>query len=100
MASEEVSDAPEMVMEEAVEEAVEEPAQAVEAEPEAVETFEDLEEDDAPAYSKPAAGWPVFQPVFVPKTVPAKIVPYGFQHHKQQAEADRHEKERAPPNRH
>jgi hypothetical protein len=68
-------------MEEAVmEEVMEEPA-AAEAETDAVETFEEAAaeipeaEDGISVFSKPAAGRPVFQPVFVPKTVPAKIVP-------------------------
>ncbi len=54
---------------------------AFEAE-ETAETFEaapaeflETEEEAIPVFSKPAAARPVFQPVFVPKTVPAKIVP-------------------------
>ena len=62
--------------------------ESVSAEPaapeeETAETFEeapaaetpDTEEEVIPVFSKPAATRPVFQPVFVPKTVPAKVVP-------------------------
>jgi len=35
----------------------------------------EMEEKDTPVFSKPAPTRPVFQPVFVPKTAPAKIMP-------------------------
>lgn len=77
----------EMAEEVVMEEAVMEEQDVVETVADAVETFEEapveiiefeeaaVEEDAVPVFSKPAAGRPVFQPVFVPKTVPAKIVP-------------------------
>lgn len=82
-AAEVLEAAAEEVVEEAAAEEVVEEAEAVMEEPEAAEAVmeeaaeavETFEEEDDMADSKPAAARPVFQPVFVPKTVPAKIVP-------------------------
>ena len=75
-----IAEAPTETIEEASAETVEEAPAEI---PEAIETFEEaeeavelLEEEDeaAPVFSTPTPH-PVFQPVFVPKTVPAKITP-------------------------
>ncbi|HML37073.1 MAG TPA: DUF3794 domain-containing protein [Bacillota bacterium] len=78
--TETVAEAPAEIIEEASTETVAEvPAEI----PEAIETFEEAEEtvefpeeedEAAPVFSTPTPH-PVFQPVFVPKTVPAKITP-------------------------
>lgn len=64
-AEEDITTAVEAVEEETLmaEQVVEEPAAA--------------EEDAVPVFSTPSSGRRLFQPVFVPKTVPAKIVPMG-----------------------